>query len=242
MAYQTGGAGSGPGGRSLKTPKPRQKPQLPQPVNAESGSPAPYDFYRTGTNNGAGATGGFLPQQPNSTKAASGYAQQIQSGRNTFHQSNSQTRADASSAQANASTVPGQQQQNPARESAQRPPTVNSIYHAQGQPMRHNARKQAVQRSDQKGSQSNAYQRPQMHDASNPTQFSQAQQRDLRKIRDESTQGSRSRAPNFQLYQNNPNNQGGSFTQTGQQPATAQGAGRALSREERGRGNQHHPS
>lgn len=136
LAYQTGGQGSGAGNAALKTPKPRQKPQLPQPINTENPA-APYDFYRTGS---GGAPGGFLPQQPNSTKAVSGYGQQISSGRGTFHTSSSQTRADASG-----STGSGQQ---PQQHAAQRPPPASSIYQPQGQPMRHNSRKQIGPRSE----------------------------------------------------------------------------------------------
>lgn len=121
MAYQAPGQAAGPASASLKTPKPRQKPQLPQPINTEN-SAAPFDFYRTGPGPAAAGPGGFLPQQPNSTKAVSGYSQQISSGRNTFHTSSSQTRPESASA-------PSQQQQPNA---APRPPPASGVYQPQG--------------------------------------------------------------------------------------------------------------
>lgn len=85
-------------------------------------------------------------------------------------------------------------------------------------------------------SQTTSYQRPHIPDGSNPSQFQQTQQKDLRKMRDESTQGSRSRAPNFQLYQSN---QGNAYAGLGQQTPSSQGGSRGIAREERGRGSQH---
>ena len=163
MAYQTGPQGSGPGNASLKTPKPRQKPQLPQPINTENAA-APYDFYRTASAAGSSGPGGFLPQQPNSTKAASGYGQQISSGRNAFQTSNSQTRAADSGQLANTSQP---HQQN----SAQRPPPASSMYQPQGQQMRHGSRKQIGSRGEQKVSQTTSYQRSHIQDGSTSSQF-----------------------------------------------------------------------